>query len=276
MGFALLEGIETAISVCGSARSREGSPEYESARGLSRSVATADFNVLTGGGPGVKKAASVAAKRAVAPRQASMFCCPCSSTRAFARYFDDFSIGSNELSSWSSAWRSRAATGGPARTARQASALSANLCGHANAERRQGTDQLAQGRVLAAHVRDVAECQRLEVSDEARGQVFLSGGSPYKSESPFTCWGSRDRRRSDSRRSGSWPTSRIRRAGRSLVLRIDTSRVLSSQVWSCMLRRTARMDPELRPQPTRRRWCAPPRGGCAGVMKLSPAGLPLT
>ncbi len=58
MGFGLLDGIEPAVSVFGSARSQVGSLEYESARTVSRAVAEAGFNVLTGGGPGVMEAAS--------------------------------------------------------------------------------------------------------------------------------------------------------------------------------------------------------------------------
>lgn len=57
-GFTLLGDIEPAISVFGSARSREGSGEYDSARVVSRAVAQAGFNILTGGGPGVMEAAS--------------------------------------------------------------------------------------------------------------------------------------------------------------------------------------------------------------------------
>jgi len=57
-GFALLHGIEPAVSIFGSARSRPGDPVYEEAHGVAREVARTGFNVLTGGGPGVMEAAN--------------------------------------------------------------------------------------------------------------------------------------------------------------------------------------------------------------------------
>ncbi len=57
-GFALLGDVEPAVSFFGSARAREGTPSYESAREIACAVAQAGFNVLTGGGPGVMEAAS--------------------------------------------------------------------------------------------------------------------------------------------------------------------------------------------------------------------------
>jgi uncharacterized protein (TIGR00730 family) len=47
-----------AISIFGSARVREGSPIYDSARDAGRLVAEAGFAVVTGGGPGVMEAAN--------------------------------------------------------------------------------------------------------------------------------------------------------------------------------------------------------------------------
>lgn len=58
MGFAALREVEPAISIFGSARSWEGSPEYVMARDLAREIARVGFNVLTGGGPGVMEAAN--------------------------------------------------------------------------------------------------------------------------------------------------------------------------------------------------------------------------
>lgn len=53
-----LANVEPAVVLFGSARSREDSPEYETAREIARAVAEMGFNVLTGGGPGVMEAAN--------------------------------------------------------------------------------------------------------------------------------------------------------------------------------------------------------------------------
>ena len=52
-GFALLRGIEPAVSVFGSARARPDDEVYVGSRGVAREVARAGFNVLTGGGVGI-------------------------------------------------------------------------------------------------------------------------------------------------------------------------------------------------------------------------------
>ena len=57
-GFAALREVEPAVSVFGSARSPETSPEYAMARSVARAVTEAGFNVITGGGPGVMEAAN--------------------------------------------------------------------------------------------------------------------------------------------------------------------------------------------------------------------------
>lgn len=57
-GFALLRGIEPAVSMFGSARAQVDDPVYAAARGVAREVARTGFNVLTGGGPGVMEAAN--------------------------------------------------------------------------------------------------------------------------------------------------------------------------------------------------------------------------
>jgi uncharacterized protein (TIGR00730 family) len=58
-GFQAVEKIDRpAVSVFGSARIREGTPTYESARATGRAFAEAGFAVVTGGGPGVMEAAN--------------------------------------------------------------------------------------------------------------------------------------------------------------------------------------------------------------------------
>jgi uncharacterized protein (TIGR00730 family) len=58
-GFKVVQEIDRpAVSIFGSARVREGSPTYESARATGRAFAEAGFAVVTGGGPGVMEAAN--------------------------------------------------------------------------------------------------------------------------------------------------------------------------------------------------------------------------
>jgi len=58
-GFQAVEKIDRpAVSIFGSARVREGTPTYESARATGRAFAEAGFAVVTGGGPGVMAAAN--------------------------------------------------------------------------------------------------------------------------------------------------------------------------------------------------------------------------
>ena len=58
-GFQAVQRIDRpAVSVFGSARVREGSPTYESARATGRAFAETGFAVVTGGGPGVVEAAN--------------------------------------------------------------------------------------------------------------------------------------------------------------------------------------------------------------------------
>jgi uncharacterized protein (TIGR00730 family) len=61
-GFALLHDIRYAVSVFGSARVSEASPEYEMARTVARELSKDGFAIITGGGPGVMEAASRGAK----------------------------------------------------------------------------------------------------------------------------------------------------------------------------------------------------------------------
>jgi uncharacterized protein (TIGR00730 family) len=57
-GFELLHDVKYAVSVFGSARVREDSPEYEQARAVSRELSDDGFAIITGGGPGVMEAAN--------------------------------------------------------------------------------------------------------------------------------------------------------------------------------------------------------------------------
>jgi uncharacterized protein (TIGR00730 family) len=58
MGFDVLAQLRPAVTIFGSARSSEGSPEYELAREVGRRLGEADFSVVTGGGPGVMEGAN--------------------------------------------------------------------------------------------------------------------------------------------------------------------------------------------------------------------------
>jgi hypothetical protein len=57
-GFDAMAAVGPAVTVFGSARTREGSPEYELARSIGRQLAEAGYAVITGGGPGVMEAAN--------------------------------------------------------------------------------------------------------------------------------------------------------------------------------------------------------------------------
>src|SRR3954451_894300 len=57
-GFALLHDVGYAVSMFGSARVPEGSPEYELARTIARELSDAGMAIITGGGPGVMEAAN--------------------------------------------------------------------------------------------------------------------------------------------------------------------------------------------------------------------------
>jgi uncharacterized protein (TIGR00730 family) len=64
-GFQVVEQIDRpAVSIFGSARVREDSPTYASARATGRAFAEAGFAVVTGGGPGVMEAANRGCKEA--------------------------------------------------------------------------------------------------------------------------------------------------------------------------------------------------------------------
>lgn len=61
-GFWRLHGVGPAITVFGSARFKEGHPEYERAREMGALLARDGYTVVTGGGPGIMEAASRGAK----------------------------------------------------------------------------------------------------------------------------------------------------------------------------------------------------------------------
>ncbi|MBB1255435.1 TIGR00730 family Rossman fold protein [Streptomyces alkaliterrae] len=57
-GFGALAEVGPGISVFGSARTHEGSPEYAAGVAIGRALAEAGFAVITGGGPGAMEAAN--------------------------------------------------------------------------------------------------------------------------------------------------------------------------------------------------------------------------
>ncbi|WP_039937728.1 TIGR00730 family Rossman fold protein [Streptomyces himastatinicus] len=63
-GFGTLAELGKAVSVFGSARTPEGSPEYEAGVKIGRALAEAGFGVITGGGPGAMEAANRGASEA--------------------------------------------------------------------------------------------------------------------------------------------------------------------------------------------------------------------
>ncbi len=64
MGFAALAGVESALSVFGSARTPPDDTEYELARHTTKLLGEAGFSIITGGGPGVMEAANRGARDA--------------------------------------------------------------------------------------------------------------------------------------------------------------------------------------------------------------------
>jgi len=64
MGFQRLRGTSRGVSIFGSARTPEGTPEYALAREVGRRLGEAGFTVITGGGPGVMEAGNRGAQEA--------------------------------------------------------------------------------------------------------------------------------------------------------------------------------------------------------------------
>lgn len=63
-GFRALADVEPAVSIFGSARLSEATPEYREAREVCRRIALAGYNVITGGGPGLMEAGNRGARDA--------------------------------------------------------------------------------------------------------------------------------------------------------------------------------------------------------------------
>jgi uncharacterized protein (TIGR00730 family) len=61
-GFDLLRDVGHAVSMFGSARVREGEPDYELARTIARELSNDGMAIITGGGPGAMEAANRGAK----------------------------------------------------------------------------------------------------------------------------------------------------------------------------------------------------------------------
>jgi uncharacterized protein (TIGR00730 family) len=63
-GFDLLATLGPAVSLFGSARVRQGDPQYEAAVNLARVLGEAGFHIITGGGPGIMEAGNKGALEA--------------------------------------------------------------------------------------------------------------------------------------------------------------------------------------------------------------------
>lgn len=63
-GFRKLHFVGPCVTVFGSARFKEGHPDYEMARTLSGKIAQLGFTIMTGGGPGIMEAANRGAREA--------------------------------------------------------------------------------------------------------------------------------------------------------------------------------------------------------------------
>jgi uncharacterized protein (TIGR00730 family) len=63
-GFRTLHFVGPCVTVFGSARFKEGHPDYETTRILSGKIAQLGFTIMTGGGPGIMEAANRGAREA--------------------------------------------------------------------------------------------------------------------------------------------------------------------------------------------------------------------
>jgi hypothetical protein len=61
-GIDELKDVDNGVAIFGSARSKEGSLDYEAARAMGRALAEAGYAVITGGGPGDMEAANRGAR----------------------------------------------------------------------------------------------------------------------------------------------------------------------------------------------------------------------
>jgi len=66
-GFDSLAGIGPAVTIFGSARVKEGDPQYKSAVTVARLLGEAGFTIITGGGPGIMEASNRGAQEGNAP-----------------------------------------------------------------------------------------------------------------------------------------------------------------------------------------------------------------
>jgi uncharacterized protein (TIGR00730 family) len=66
-GFDSLAGIGPAVTIFGSARVKEGEPQYKSAVAVARLLGEAGFTIITGGGPGIMEASNRGAQEGNAP-----------------------------------------------------------------------------------------------------------------------------------------------------------------------------------------------------------------
>ena len=67
MGFERMASVTNGVSVFGSARTPPGTPYYEMAVNLSRTLVKTGYTVITGGGPGIMEAANKGALEAKSP-----------------------------------------------------------------------------------------------------------------------------------------------------------------------------------------------------------------
>ena len=63
-GFEELSEIGDCVTIFGSARSKEGDTDYELAREIARQLTTANYGIITGGGPGIMEAGNRGAAEA--------------------------------------------------------------------------------------------------------------------------------------------------------------------------------------------------------------------
>lgn len=63
-GFRTLHFVGPCITIFGSARLREGDPDYEKTKEISSKIAKLGFTIMTGGGPGIMEAANRGAREA--------------------------------------------------------------------------------------------------------------------------------------------------------------------------------------------------------------------
>lgn len=63
-GFEALAGVETAVTIFGSARTKPDHPQYQQAIEVARLLGEAGYAIITGGGPGIMQAGNEGARKA--------------------------------------------------------------------------------------------------------------------------------------------------------------------------------------------------------------------